>query len=243
MSKRIEEILDVVQEVRKRFQNEPGGHSVKSLRIQALYSVAEQHGIQSTSVSNNFRRRLRPDIDGTPEFDRLLEDWLVSGSDELGSILRQHASDSGDLERIKSVFTDISEPDLSLLAQEFGYEPNDVAFMEGKAQFKLHLIRERSRSLVALAKELWKREHGGQPCCSICGFSFSQTYGNLGEGFIQAHHKQAISSLGSDTPRTPDDLAPVCSNCHSILHRRRPWPTVEEVRKVVLRERDLGPFS
>ena len=240
MSKKIEEILEVVQEVRGRFRNEPGEPSVTELRIQALYLVADRHDIQSTSVSNNFRRRLAPEIKGTSEFDRLLEDWLVDGSDELANVLRQHTSDSADLELIETMFISTSEPDL-LLAQEFGFGTDDLSFKEGRAQLRLHLTRERSRSLVARAKERWNREHGGQPCCSICGFSFAQTYGNVGEGFIQAHHIQAISSIEPDTLVTLDDLVPVCSNCHSILHRYHPWPTVEALRRIVSRGRDLGP--
>lgn len=238
MSKRIEEILDVVQEVREGFQNEPGGPSVKDLRIQALYSVADRRGIQSTSVSNMFRRQLRPEVDGTAGFDRLLESWLVSGSDELANVLLKYTIDPGDEELINNTFYDASEPDAPM-AQEPEDDPDDVDFREGNLLLCFSLRRGRSRAVVVLAKKIWNREHNGEVPCRVCSFSFCRTYGKDGKDFIQAHHIQAVSSMEPDTPVTPDDLVPVCSNCHSIIHRQRPWLTVDELRRIVLRQRDL----
>ena len=240
MSRTIEEILEVVQEVREGFRNEHGGRSVTSLRIQAVKSVAKRRGIYSTTVSNKFRRELRPEIDGTAAFDQLLEDWLAQGSNELKNIILKHKSDPGDVEFINSVFHIASELEL-LLAEEFGFDPGEDSFKEGQARLKLHLTRERNQSLVKRAKDKWHNEHAGLVCCLICGFSFTAMYGQVGEGFIEAHHTRPISSLAPNTLITVADLAPVCSNCHSILHRRRPWPTVSELHRIVLRQRDLGP--
>jgi len=118
------------------------------------------------------------------------------------------------------------------LAQEFGYDPNEESFKEGKVQLRLHLTKERNRSLVIRAKEIWNREQSGRVGCSICSFSFPETYGKVGEGFIEAHHTQPISSLAPDTIISMADLVPVCSNCHSMLHRHRPWLTVEQLHTI-----------
>jgi 5-methylcytosine-specific restriction protein A len=32
------------------------------------------------------------------------------------------------------------------------------------------------------------------------------------------------------------DLALVCSNCHSMLHRGNPWPSVDELRRSLARD-------
>ncbi|MDJ1631928.1 hypothetical protein QNN00_22945 [Bacillus velezensis] len=29
------------------------------------------------------------------------------------------------------------------------------------------------------------------------------------------------------------DLILVCSNCHRMLHRKRPWPTIKELRQIL----------
>lgn len=119
------------------------------------------------------------------------------------------------------------------MAQEFGYDPNEKSFKEGKAQLRLHLTKERNRFLVIRAKEIWNREQNGRVRCLICSFSFPETYGKVGEGFIEAHHTQPISSLAPDTIVSMADLVPVCSNCHSMLHRHRPCITAEQLRTIL----------
>ena len=58
--------------------------------------------------------------------------------------------------------------------------------------------------------------------CQICGFDFKDVYGEIGDGFIEVHHKYLISEIGESYEVNPiDDLIPVCSNCHSMLHRKR----------------------
>ena len=49
---------------------------------------------------------------------------------------------------------------------------------------------------------------------------FEETYGELGRGFIHVHHLVPISSIGKTYQIDPiNDLAPVCPNCHAMLHR------------------------
>lgn len=237
MSRRIEEILEILEEVRDNFRSSYSGGSIKALRSQADASVAARRGIDRTTVSNKYRRELKPEIDGTPDFDQKLEDWLVFGSDGLRSIMIKHTSDPADRELIDRFFYNAPEADL-LLAQEFQLDPSDESFLEGEARLRLHLTRERNRSLVARAKQTWLQQQSGEPSCAICDFSFLQAYGTMGSGFIEAHHIRPISSLRPDTLVTLDDLIPICSNCHSIVHRFQPWPTVDELRKIVHRAED-----
>lgn len=78
-----------------------------------------------------------------------------------------------------------------------------------------------------------ERDHGARlKCiehygckCAICGFDFEAKYGDVGKEFIEVHHIVPISSSEGEHEVDPiNDLIPVCSNCHSILHRRRPEP-------------------
>lgn len=66
--------------------------------------------------------------------------------------------------------------------------------------------------------------------CEVCGFDFATRYGDLGTGFIEAHHILPLAAAGPATTRLAD-LALVCSNCHRMLHRAKPWMTPEELGK------------
>lgn len=68
--------------------------------------------------------------------------------------------------------------------------------------------------------------------CSICGFDFATTYGELGNGYIHVHHLTELSTLGKGAEINPQrDLRPVCPNCHAMLHRQRPALTIEQLKR------------
>lgn len=58
--------------------------------------------------------------------------------------------------------------------------------------------------------------------CIVCGFDFSETYGERGEGFIEAHHLRPVSLMSGDAQINPKtDMSVVCANCHRMIHRKR----------------------
>ncbi|HJU40330.1 MAG TPA: HNH endonuclease [Tahibacter sp.] len=67
--------------------------------------------------------------------------------------------------------------------------------------------------------------------CAVCGFRFDAFYGSkLGAGFIEVHHLKPLAHAGGAYALDPiEDLRPVCSNCHSMLHRRNPPYAIEEL--------------
>ena len=113
-------------------------------------------------------------------------------------------------------------------------KPTDrESFPEGKEYETRHRSRERSSKLVTLAKETQLQEHGAA-FCQICSFDFEKTYGKVGSGFIEAHHTVPISDLKKEVETNIEDIALVCSNCHSMLHRRRPWLTLKQLTKLII---------
>lgn len=68
--------------------------------------------------------------------------------------------------------------------------------------------------------------------CRVCGFDFEKQYGNIGRKFIEVHHRTEISSYSGEKHKVDHikDLIPVCSNCHSMLHRTRPALSIEELQ-------------
>jgi len=123
-------------------------------------------------------------------------------------------------------------PRLRLLSED-----EESRYPEGAASYGLHRKFERDTSLSEKAKQKRLAE-AGCLCCDVCGFDFEQEYGDLGAGYIEAHHTVPVSQLTGDTKTQLSDLALVCSNCHRMLHRGPRLLSLMEVR--VLRQRNEG---
>ncbi len=108
--------------------------------------------------------------------------------------------------------------------------------IEGELAFALQLHRKREAKLTREAKEQSLAEKG-RLLCEVCEFDFSKKYGDLGADFIEGHHRLALSELPGATSMGIEDLALVCSNCHSMLHRKcstqDQWLTVDELRALI----------
>jgi 5-methylcytosine-specific restriction protein A len=107
--------------------------------------------------------------------------------------------------------------------------------LEGRALVRVHLTRERDRSIVKTKKARFLRKNGAL-YCEVCGFDFAARYGPIGEGYIECHHILPLSSLRPRRPTRLEDLVLVCANCHRMLHRGKPWPTIEQLRASYRRE-------
>ena len=58
--------------------------------------------------------------------------------------------------------------------------------------------------------------------CKACGFNFEEIYGERGKDFIEIHHRKPLFTLGKESDIDPaNDLVPVCSNCHQMIHRKK----------------------
>ena len=82
--------------------------------------------------------------------------------------------------------------------------------------------------------------------CLVCGRDFEATYGEIGKNFIHVHHLTPISSIGKEYELNVDtDLAPVCPNCHYMLHRKDPPYTIEELKEKLYQQRmdDAAPVK
>lgn len=72
--------------------------------------------------------------------------------------------------------------------------------------------------------------------CHACGFEFEKKYGELGKGYIEIHHNKPLYKNGSEVNvDIENDLTPVCSNCHRMLHRQRHQVlSVESLKEVIV---------
>jgi 5-methylcytosine-specific restriction protein A len=73
--------------------------------------------------------------------------------------------------------------------------------------------------------------------CQVCGVNFEQTYGAIGKDFIEVHHLYPVSQ-GERQVNPIEDLIPLCSNCHSMLHRTRPAMSITDLSSLVKSRKD-----
>lgn len=106
-------------------------------------------------------------------------------------------------------------------------------FPEGKRVERLHYYRERNHKVIRLAKAYFK-EKNGRLFCQICEFDFRNVYGKVGEDYIEAHHTLPLSEIENAQIKTRiEDIALLCSNCHKMIHRKRPWLTMSEIKSLI----------
>ena len=78
--------------------------------------------------------------------------------------------------------------------------------------------------------------------CLACGFDFNKVYGHTyARSYIEVHHVRSITQ-GIAVPDPAKDLAPLCSNCHSMAHRRKGQVLgVDELRALLKAAADAQP--
>lgn len=110
----------------------------------------------------------------------------------------------------------------------------EMEAVEGRIMTVLHRLRELSKDLVAKRKKT-ALQQTGKLACEACGFDFAITYGTRGEGFIECHHTKPVETLGDGMATKLSDLALLCANCHRMIHARRPWLSMDELRAYLRR--------
>lgn len=103
---------------------------------------------------------------------------------------------------------------------------------EGRLLTRWHSYRERDRDLVKKAKAAFKAKHG-KLFCECCSRSAADIYGERGEDRIHAHHRTPIEQIIPGATTKAEDLAMVCPTCHDVIHAKRPWISVEDVRSLL----------
>ena len=86
---------------------------------------------------------------------------------------------------------------------------DDLHFQEGDRRYVTHLMAERNRDIVKALKE------SSSWVCDICGIDFQRQYG---VSYIEAHHKIPMYTYRTHYSITPEDLVPLCPNCHKAVH-------------------------
>ena len=111
-------------------------------------------------------------------------------------------------------------------------EEEELSAPEGAPSLRQHLHRERNPKIVA-AKRRQVLAATGRLACSVCAFDFRQFYGELGSEVCEVHHLRPLADADGEVQTRLDDLAVVCANCHRMLHRSRPFLTLEQLKSKI----------
>jgi len=103
-------------------------------------------------------------------------------------------------------------------------------YAEETQKLSEHLVRKRKPEVVQKAK-LKFIEKNGKLFCEVCGFDFFAVYGDRGSGFIEGHHTVMVSDEKRFGTKV-EDIALICSNCHSMIHKE-PLLSIVELQKIV----------
>ena len=168
----------------------------------------------------NFRR-LDPEYKGK---------GLQRGNKDEAVVWNLYYSNRTELQRVASAIRSF------VSSGEFPFthtDPDSYEGQEGRVLTRVHQFRERNKGLVDRKKQTALKQ-GKALVCEVCDFDFGVAYGDRGQGFMECHHNKPLSELSPYGQTTKmSDLSLLCSNCHRMIHRSRPWLTIKELQALV----------
>lgn len=236
----IQELLDNLQKVESYLHCEEGEESYKQMvkfikdgRNYVVYEVADKvHfapsrfiGYKNCNISDHLEFKGKH---GTHTSNRLRKRTFL-GRDIYDNNLDKKLADY-----CKSFGVEVSRHEHTFWILSNRIEENTLlneGFPEGAIKEYQHKKRERNKKLIQKAKHIYLAK--GDCRCQICEFDFSKRYGELGKNYIEAHHTIPVSELTENSETKVEDLAFVCSNCHRMLHRKRPWLSMRDLKQIL----------
>lgn len=105
-------------------------------------------------------------------------------------------------------------------------EENEKQRMEGRMTEAKVLRRQRNR----YARQKCLEDSGYT--CYVCGFNFEKVYGDIGKNFLEVHHTKPLATYDDEHPIPQLELCALCSNCHSMVHRKKEVMDVDELKRM-----------
>jgi 5-methylcytosine-specific restriction enzyme A len=116
-------------------------------------------------------------------------------------------------------------------------EEDEIAdgYSEGRIVVRLHRVRERDPRIASRKrKSLLKLK--GFLGCEACGINLEETYGSQRFDVYECHHLLPLHMTG-ETKTKIQDVALLCPTCHRIAHRIVPWPTLDQLKEIRLKQK------
>lgn len=122
---------------------------------------------------------------------------------------------------------------VELIQKAQSEEKGKVQILEGEegavsmAEIK---FRKRNRALIS-AKKL-----NSNGCCEACGFNYQEFFKGVKKDHLVAHHKYPIGLREKPEVTKLEDIALVCSNCHTVIHSETPIISLTRLKKMVKKD-------
>lgn len=219
-----------------------GGHEAEFVGVYRVYGVKEgnedapSHETLPQDLlercNSNFHYKLCRDT----EFDQFRERIRIEWDSLEHRWVRRYQDANRRIVAVKGPSDDWLVPDSRESLLNLKVVPADddsdfdglSLFKEGGRSLRSHFTIERNGALVQESKARFKRLHG-RLYCEACGFDFVKVYG---EDYIECHHTVPVHELPSNGSTSIDDVVLLCSNCHRMVHRRKEWITVDQLRSL-----------
>jgi 5-methylcytosine-specific restriction endonuclease McrA len=234
------------------FINEESGITtsrLKSLLVDLLRPTGKDAEIARNRSDTYFEQKVRNLVShrtlqrlGYAEYDRVENDGVHTITEAGIAFLRTNIDAmeyllSGDFsfDDVQSSFVDLTK--IVEQKQKILIYDENLVIEEGTRRVRNVQVYERSKKLREAALNHYTIN--GHLACSVCSFDFSAVYGERGRGYIEIHHQKPIFQYEEqDTAKfliqALQNVAPVCSNCHRMIHREKNAPMpVEELRHLV----------
>lgn len=157
---------------------------------------------------------------------------LEHGSKDEEIVWNLYSANRQELEKIAGEIKSLARTAENILESLPALTEEDEEANEGAVLSRLHLYRERNRELVKKKKRTFLEKHSSL-ICEVCGFDFYKVYGERGRDFIECHHTKPVSELAVNAVTRLSDLILLCSNCHRMVHRKRPWLSESDIKELI----------
>lgn len=114
----------------------------------------------------------------------------------------------------------------------------NIVIYEGLEKIRKVKVYERSLKLRDKAIQYF-RDKKNLVSCECCSFNFDLFYWkNISKDYIEIHHRLPIyqykwEDLSKTIGKALENLIPVCSNCHRMIHREKKTRSVSEIKDAV----------
>lgn len=219
----------------------PGNHEPQIDELSGLLNKfwsAETNKSASLRNSNGVRMKIMNFMRLDPGYTQSGRVGLTRGSKLEEVLWEEYANAPEKLSKIAHAIREGIAKQSSLEGAGLPLDDDSFNAEEGKILARMHFQRERNQKLVK-AKKVQQLNTVGKLECEICGFDFYEMYGERGYGFIECHHISPLCDLPGATRTFLSMLRLVCSNCHRMLHSKKPWLSIEDLRYMIEERRNL----
>ena len=205
----------------------PGKTSKELSKLHAL--IQKFNDINNVSGTETFRNHdgIYMKLMNLMHLDPSAKSGLPRNSKVDHEVWEKYSGDIKALSKLSSKIQNLIENEGQELKKSI-ISDDELESYEGRVIFKKHKVYERDQKLVKQKKTNMLKKNG-RLFCEACGFDFYERYGDRGDGYIECHHNVAVSELPEGYKTKQDDLTLLCSNCHKMIHRKRPWISVDEL--------------